>query len=322
MSLSWAELASGVYVNPELSDQVRVQAAKKTRLFELVTPAEDFALGKQSGDKVAFKLAARISGTAETALSEFQKIPMYNITQYEAQVQVFRRGIAVPWTKLREDLDRVTVNDLVVQSLREHSARTHNKIISDALVAGASYAYVATGAATKNIATNGTPAASATVPFTAYHARQIKLYLTQQNVPFADGETYHAVCSPTMIMNLFDDVGVNGFVDVKKYSPGGADGALNGEVGSYMGIRFMEDNDSNAVADLIGTGSEFGSGFICGYDACREVIVYPMELIYSDNLGGDFGQQRGVAWVSLLGYKTVWVYASHGQGVVLRYTST
>jgi N4-gp56 family major capsid protein len=319
MGLSWAEIESGIYGQPQLSNQARIISEKEMRLFELVTPGEDFYLGKQAGDTIGFRLVGRISGTATTALSEYQKIPMVKPPTYDAQATAARYGIAVPWTGLREDLDRLDVEDTVIATLREHSARTHNALIYNALVAGRSFSYVALTASSGNFTTGG-PSGTAAADFSAFHARKIKLNMTKNNVPFADAESYHAVISPTMYMGMFaDSTAVTGFVDVKKYAADGADGLLNGEIGKYMSTRYIEDND--ALPDAIGSGSAFGSGFFCGFDACREVPVYPMRLLANLNLGGDFGQQKAIAWVSLLAYKTVWIHSTHGQGAVVHYTT-
>jgi N4-gp56 family major capsid protein len=206
-------------------------------------------------------------------------------------------------------------------ALRENSARTHNKLIYDALVAGRLFTYVATGATTNEIKTDGTVASNSSAPYSAWHARRVRLTMSKYNVPFADGENYLAVISPTMYTNLFDDIGVNGFVDVKKYADGGAEGVMDGEIGTYMGTRYVVDNNTDILPDAVGDASAFGTGFFAGLDACREVVVYPMELYANLNLSGDFGQQRAVAWLSLLSYKAIWIYASHGQGAVLHYTS-
>lgn len=319
MSISWSESESGLFGNPELSKKSRFIATKMMKMYEAVTPADDFFLGKKSGDTIAFRLWGRIPGTAETPLSEFQKVPMVTPPSYEASAIVYRRGVAVPFTKLREDLDRLTTEDVVIHSLQEHSGRTHNKVIYDAAVAGRSFTYVPTSASAATFLATGSVAATAAANYSAFHARGVKLKLTQYNVPFADGENYQAIISPIMYDNILGDVGVNGWVDVKKYASGGADGILNGEVGSYLNVRYAVDND--VLPDGIGSGSAYGSGFFFGYDAIREVPVYPMELLANMNLGGDFGQQKAIAWLSCLTYKTVWVYSTHGQGTVLHYTS-
>jgi N4-gp56 family major capsid protein len=321
MAVAWADVEAGLLGNPELSTTVRAVAWKQTRLGALVTPGDDLYLGRKSGDTIGFRLMGRIPGLADTPLNEFQKIPMAKPPSYEATAIVYRRGLAVPWTGLREDLDRLDVEAPIMWALRENSARTHNKLIYDALVAGRSFTYVATGAATNVVKTDGTVADNSAAAFSAWHARRVRLVMSKYNVPFADGENYLSVISPTMYTNLFDDVGTNGFVDVKKYADGGAEGIMDGEVGSYMGTRYVVDNNTDILPDAVGTGSAFGTGFFAGLDACREVVVYPMELYANMNLSGDFGQQKAVAWLSLLTYKTVWMYATHGQGAVLHYTS-
>lgn len=323
MGLAWADIEGGIYGNPELSKQARFQASLMTRFNELVTPADDFYLGKHSGDTIGFRLVGRLTGVGTTALGEYQKVPMVKPPTYDATAVVYRRGVAIPWTGVREDLDRLDVEDTVIHSLKEHSARTHNKLISDALTAGRSFTYVAKTATTNDINDDGTVTDQAAAAFSGWHARRIVKHLTKRNVPFADGKNYHAIISPTMKNDLLDDdKAVTGFVDVKKYAGGGADGILEGEIGTYMSTRFIEDNDSTALPDEIGLNSNYGSGFWCGLDACREVPVYPMTLFANTNLGGDFAQQKAIAWLSMLTYKTVWIHATHGQGSVLHYTST
>lgn len=320
MSLSWTEIEAGIFGNPKLSNEARVVAHRQTRMYELVTPSEDFYLGRQSGDTIGFRIIGRIAQLADSPLGEFQKIPLTKPPQYESTAVVYRRGIGVPWTGVREDLDRLDIESMVVQSLKENSARTHNKVIYDAAVAGRSYTYVADNAVTGTTRSDGTVAATATQPFTAQHARNIAKFLQKENMPYADGKAYHAVISPTMYWDMLnDDKAISGFVDTKRYADGGADGLLEGEIGSYMGVRYIVDND--VLPDNVGDTDDRGTGFFAGLDAIREVPVYPMHLLANMNLGGDFGQQKAIAWLSMLTYKTVWIKSSHGQGSLLHYTS-
>lgn len=322
MSLFWDDLSGGYFANPELSKQARIVASKQSRFYDVVTPGEDLHLGKNSGDSVAFKMWGRITGTATTALSENQKVPMVTPPEYTATAQVYQRGIAVPWSGLRQDLDRLDVESTVVHLLKEHSSRTHNQLIYDALIANRSFCYVATSATAKSITDNGTPSGTAASNLNGFHARQIALHMNKRNTPYFDGENYVLIGSPTLISGMFEDsTAVTGFVEVKKYTSS-ADGLLNGEVGQYHNLRMVKDNDVlGGSLDAIGSSSLYGSGVVCGLDACREIMVKPMELIAQMNLGGDFGRQNAIAWLSLLGYKTVWNYTSHGQGAVMHITS-
>lgn len=318
MAFTWADLGGSTYANPELSKQAEFISAKQSKVQQLAVSAGPLGLGKNHGDTVAMKIFGRISTSATTALSENAKVPMTTFPEYTVTATVYQRGIAVPWTKLREDLDRLDVNDTVIHALREHSSRTHNELAYNALVSGRSFCYTATSSSAGNFTTNGSPSGTTASNLYSYHYRDIRKNLMKYNVPAADGDNYVACITPSQYMTLLGDSTAGGFVDVAKYGSK-AEGLLNGEVGSYMKIRFVVDND--IIPDNIGSGSAYGSGFITGLDALREITVQPMMLIANMNVGGDFNRQRAVAWLSLMGWKVPWNYTSHGEGRVCHITS-
>lgn len=324
-ALTWADEGGGIYANPELSMQLNFVASKESRFFDIVTdPGDnDVALGKNHGDTVGCKQWGRIiDATATTALSETVPIPYVTIPEYTRQATVYQRGRAVAWTGQREDLSRLQVESPVVHALKEHSSRTHNKLIYDAAVASRSFTYAPTSATAGSFRTDGTVVSTAAAKFNGYHARQITKNLRKYNTPAFDGTNYAGIISPTMKADLFDDTtAITGFVDVKKYTSE-ADGLLNGEIGTYFGVRYMEDNDVlGGTLDAIGSGSAFGSGLFFGMDGVIQAPVYPMELRANLNVGGDFGRQKALAWISLLGYLVMWVYSTNEQGTILHYTS-
>lgn len=318
---SWQEITGSIYGNPELSKKARLIARKSTRLMEAVDPPEEFALGKKSGDTVGFRLVGRLTDDSTTALGEFQKLPLTKPPIYHATGSVNRYGLAIAWTGSRADLDRLDVEDMNINVLKDQLALTINKLISTTLVAGRSYTYVAQTASTFTWATDGTVAQTAAIAFSRFHATKVVLKATQVNMPPADGQNYFFFCSPEIEADLLNDVSGNGYVDVAKYASGGAEGVLNGEVGRVGRLRLIVDNDSNSVAQGIGSGSAFGSGFILGAEAIRSIMVYPPEFRVNTNLGNDFGNQSGIAWQTLEGWKVPWNYTTHGQGSVIHYTS-
>lgn len=317
-ALTWADQGGGTFANPELSKEARMIAALKSKFFDIVEPAGDLALNKNHGDTVALKIWGRISGTATTPLSETSPVPFGTLPEYTVTAQMYQRGFALAYTGMREDLDRLSIETPVIHALKEHSSRTHNKLIYDALVAGRSFCYSATSATEGTFTSNGTPSGTQASLPKGFHIRAIVKNLRKLNTPAFDGENYVAVGSPTFCAGLFEDATtVTGFVDVKKYTSS-ADGLLNGEIGKYFGVRFVEDNDVLG-GSLDGT---YGTALFCGLEACKEILAYPMELRANLNVGGDFGRQKAIAWLSLLGYKGgLWNYTSHGQGSVLHYTT-
>lgn len=311
---NWTAISSTIYGQPELSSQARMINELVTKLLDLVDPSDEFFIGKKSGDSVGFRLVGRISGTADTPIGEFDPVPFMDPPEYVGTGTVDRYAHAIAWTGERADLDRLDNEDTYIKALREHNSRTVNKLIYNALVAGRSFGYVPLTATTANFTTDGTLTGANASPLSFWHMQNITKNLIKRNVPFFDGENYLAALSTTAKFNIAMDTQSGGWIDVKKYASSGAEGVLKNEVGSVGQIRCILDND--VLNDGIGTGSAFGSGFVVGDEAVKEMQVYPMHFRYNDNLGGDFGNQAGIAWQMLLGYKACWNYTSHGQGSI------
>lgn len=321
MSSTWADWGSGVYGNEELSDKGRHRAALKTRLDEATDKASDFNVGRKSGDKVTCRIYGEITEDATAPLGELHRIPMGKPAQYEVTGQIYLRGFATPWTSTLEDLDRLNVESAMVKSLSNHAAKTHNTCIFNELVSGRSFTYVPRTATTGEFNAAGAVAHQATAPWSLWHAQNVSLELERRNVPPAEGINFFAFVSPTIWYNALQDRESGGLTDVKKYASGGAEGILNNEVGSYANARYVIDN--HAITDRIGAGTAYGSGFILGLEAIQELMgPFPMHFRANMNLGGNFGLQQAIAWVSFQGWKVLWNYATHGQGSVLHITST
>ena len=320
MAELWSSYGDGYYGNENLSRKLRLVAARKTKLLEAAEPSTEFNIGKKSGDKVAYRLVGEISTLATTPLNELQKIPMDTPPIYEGYAQIYRRGLGIPWTGVLEDLDRLGIEDQNIQVLQRHASKTHNSVIYSALVSGRSFTYVATGADTDAFLATGSVAATAAAGFSLRHAQKLAYYADSYNIPPADGENYLFYCSPKIKYGLLRDGDAAGFVPTAKYANGGAEGIINGEIGMVAGMRVIVDN--HIIADSIGSGSAYGSGFVLGAVALKEVMgPYPLHLRANMNLGGDFGFQKAICWVSHQGYKVPWNYTAHGQGTVIHYTS-
>jgi N4-gp56 family major capsid protein len=316
---NWTEVSTSVFGNEQLSKKLRMIAEKKMKLASLVAPAADLYLGKKAGASVGLRLQGRISGVGTTPIGETDPVPFSKPPFYYVTATVKRYARAVAWTGEFQDLDRMDAKDPTVKALNEHHARTTNALIYNELVAGRSFCYVPTGATAGNFTTNGTPTGTANAPLTLWHLQNISKHLSKNNMPPADGDNYLVALSPTAKFNILQDTASGGFIDVKKYANGGAEGILKNEIGKVSNMRLFEDND--ALPDGIGSSSLYGSAFIVGFDGIREVPVYPMHLRFNGNLGGDFGNQAGIAWQMLCTWKSIWNFTSHGQGGICQLTT-
>jgi N4-gp56 family major capsid protein len=317
--LNWNEVKPSVFGNEKLSNKLRVIAERKMKCASVVAPAGDLFLGKKAGDSIGLRLMGRISGVGTTPVGETDPVPFSKPPYYYLTAQVKRYARAVAWTGEMQDLDRMDIKDPSTKALTDHYGRTVNALVHAELLAGRSYCYVPLTSSTGNFTTNGTPTGTAGAAMSLWHLQNIARNLSKNNAPPADGDNFLAVISPTFRFNILQDNTTNGFVDVKKYSSGGAEGVLKNEIGKVSGFRLFEDND--VLADGIGTGSAFGSAFIVGHDAIREVPVYPMHLRFNANLGGDFGNQAGIAWQMVCTWKSIWNHTAHGQGGICHVTT-
>jgi N4-gp56 family major capsid protein len=114
-------------------------------------------------------------------------------------------------------------------------------------------------------------------------------------VPMFPDQTYHAVISPTDASIIMAEVGELGWTDTMKYANTTA--LLNGEIGKFRGIRFMEStrvlNDKSII---------FGPEFFAWGD-------YQTIQAYRVAPGGDHADplaQRGlVGWKGMWGLSTI-----------------
>lgn len=321
MPQNWTEIQPTIYGNPELSKKARIQAARQTKLRDLVDLGDDFYIGKKAGDTVGYLLVGEISGESTTPLGEFTPVPFSKPSRYTGTAQVQRYANAIAYTGTFEDLDRISVDDVNIDVLTKHAARTINKLISNELIASRSFTYSPTSATAGSFKSDGTVTQQTTSDLTLYHLQDIARLGQKYNMPYADGENYLTCLSPTAAFGILKERALNGFLDISKYDPKRVSGALKNEIGTVCQHRIVVDNHSAAVADGIGAGSAYGSGFVVGYEGIKEVTVYPVHFRYNGNLGGDFGNQAAIAWQMLCTWAGLWNYTTHGQGSILHITS-
>jgi len=116
------------------------------------------------------------------------------------------------------------------------------------------------------------------------------------NVPqFSDG-TYHAFISPEGAALIQTQVGELGWTDTAKYANPKA--LLNGEIGTFRGIRFIESNRMPAGASVYLFGPE---AYVCGDWSTIEA--------YRVGRGGDhadpLAQRAIMGWKGMMGYALV-----------------
>ena len=116
-------------------------------------------------------------------------------------------------------------------------------------------------------------------------------------------DDYMGVAHPTTWRQMKNDL-----ESVHQYTTQGLGMILNGEIGRYEGVRFVE--QTNIAKDTWAAGLSH-QAFFFGEDTVAEALCVPEEI--RGKIPGDFGRSRGVAWYYLGGFALIQTTASQAR---------
>jgi len=296
----WVTNSLGGYLsNNELSKAVRFVSQPTFRFRQFVEVKN--AKGRNRGDKLYFDKLQNV-GTAGTSLTETSTIPETNYTINQGTLTITEYGNAIPWTYKLETLSELDVNSTVITSLRNDLAKVLDSVAGSQFTS-AEWKYVCTSGTTSVITTNGTFTASATADINAFHVRRIVLYFKTKNIrPYANTGDFVAIVSPEASYGIQADTASGGWITVSQYTVEYAQNIFNGEIGKFLGVRFVE--ETNFLSNTVGNSSAYGEAIFFGADAVAEGVAVPEEIRAKIPL--DYGRDKGLAWYGLLGYQRIW----------------
>jgi N4-gp56 family major capsid protein len=179
-----------------------------------------------------------------------------------------------------------------------NAAQTIDLFVANVLHAGTARVLYA-GAATTRVTV------AATHILTGALIRRAVAVLRTANVePFPDGY-YHAFISPMVLFDLQGDTAAGGWIDAARYAT--PENFLTGEVGRYMGVRFIETNIGTNFANTgVGGTVDVYSTFIFGPNAFAFGDLQSVQA-YLVSPGGDhtdpLAQKALVGWKAMFGTK-------------------
>jgi hypothetical protein len=133
--------------------------------------------------------------------------------------------------------------------------------------------------------------------------------MKERNIPpYAAGD-YYALSHPTTFRNMKNEL-----ESVHQYTTQGFQMIMNGEIGRYEGVRFVEQTyiakggASDSTTHNAATADAWDNGlsswiFFCGEDTVAEGIAVPEEM--RGKIPTDYGRSKGVAWYYLGGFGLV-----------------
>ena len=295
----------GWFHNPRLSQELRHALVPLMKFRQFVDIKEGF--GKGVGDTLYFDKVSRIS-TAGGTLVETNAMPENQFTITRGTIAISEWGNSIPYTGKLEALSNFDVSNPVIRVLRDDMASVLDKACGlEFKKTGRKYIATSTVAGTlESVADGDTLASAKSVKggWRLFHIREVVKELKARDIPRYDGENYICIGSVYFLNELMKD---SEWRDNVRY--GDPARLFSGEIGRCYGVRFVE--ESNYLADTIGSASDFGEAVIFGAEAVMEGIIMPEEV--RAKVPTDFGRSKGIAWYGIMGWEKMWKHTDSGQ---------
>lgn len=301
----WLTNTLGGYMwSPNLSKVLRmaVQPLCKFRQFADVKDAA--VQGKGKGEAFHWNVYSDVA-TAGTTLVETNTMPQTNFTITQGTMTITEAGNSVPYTSKLDDLSEHPVKEIIAKVLKNDAKKAFDTM-AHAQFNRTPLRVVPTGgnsATSVTLTTNGTATLTNNVALNKSHVKAIVDVMKERNIPTYVGDDYVSIAHPTTFRTLKNDL-----EEVHKYVDSGFQMILNGEIGRYESVRFVE--QTNIAKEAFTNGLSNWAYFL-GNDTVAEGIVIPEEM--RGAIPSDYGRSRGIAWYYMGGFGLVHTAATQAR---------
>ena len=313
----WSVNTSGGYMYAlNLSRELRmaVQPIVKFRQFCDIKDAAHQGLHR--GDTFHWNVFSDVA-TQGTTLTETSTIPETSFTISQGTMTITEAGNSVPYTGKLDDLSEQPIREIVRKVLKNDAKKSFDNLAADQFDAAALRVVPTNGTSTTSLdlTTNGTATETNNIALGKEHVKLIVDTMKERNIPAYSGDDYYAIAWPSTFRTLKNDL-----ESIKQYIDQGFQMIMNGEVGRYEGVRFIEQTHidkgyiGSTAADATWTNSKSDWCVFFGEDTVAEAIAVPEEI--RGKIPGDFGRDRGIAWYYLGGFGLVHTQAAQSRVVI------
>lgn len=293
----WATASLGGFMFSEtLSDVLRFSLQPLVKFRQFADIKDAAVQGKGRGDTFHWNIYSDVAAQG-TTLSETATVPETNFTITQGTMQIGEMANSVPYTSKLDDLSKQPVMEIIDKVLKNDAKKAldgqayaeFNKTKLRVIAASG------TDTAAITLYTNGTVTGTNNVALTKDHIKSIVDMMKERNIPPYVNDDYLCIAHPTTLRRLKNDLET-----IHQYVDQGFRMILNGEIGRYESVRFVE--QTNIAKDAFVKGVSNWAYFL-GQDTVAEGISTPEEM--RGKIPTDFGRGRGVAWYYLGGFGIV-----------------
>ena len=310
----WAVNSLGGFMySRQLSNVLRmaVQPLVKFRQFADVRDASQ--QGKKKGDIFTWDVFSDVA-TAGGIIQETNTMPETNFTIVQGTLTVTEAGNSVPYSGKLDNLSKFPVMELIQKVLKNDAVKTFDRLAWTQFNQTPLRAIPTGGTDTAAVTlfTGGTVTGTNNVAYGNAHAKSIVDLMKERNIPAYLGDDYYALAWPTTLRSF-----KNNLETIHQYSDTGFKLIMNGEIGRYENVRYVEQTniakgsgtDGSTVTPWVNAKSDWL--FFFGNDTVAEAIAVPEEM--RGKIPSDYGRSKGVAWYYLGGFGIVHTLAANAR---------
>lgn len=302
----WSVNTLGGYMfSVNLSKKLRtaVQPLVKFRQF---CDIKEGAVGLHKGQIFTWDVFSDVA-TQGTTLVETNTMPETNFTVTQGTMTITEFGNSVPYTGLLDNMSEVPVTERIRVVLKNDAVKTFDAAAAAEFNKALLRVVPTAGTDTSSVVltTNGTATLTNNVALGKDHIKSIVDLMKERNIPGYMGEDYMALAHPTTFRTL-----KNNLESVHQYTTEGFGMILNGEIGRFEGVRFVE---QTGVAKTGFTNAKSNWCYFFGEDTVAEGVAIPEEI--RGKIPGDYGRSRGIAWYALEGFALTQITAANARVV-------
>lgn len=298
----WSQNTLGGFLAiDELAEELRYQAYGEMVLQQFARPLRK-GYGARHGDVILYDRIDKVTTGGDT-VAEDEQVPTTEMLKSQGSLTVERHMNTIDFTEEVDIFSNWDPEGIYRKGLAEDAAETFDRKIYE-LFATAKVVYTPDGAAGSEVETNawlydGTPTQAADHPLIKYDMDAIlEKALTLKMKPFDKQGHFLAIVGPGAARAIRNSTG---WTDAAKY--GDPERLFTAEIGMWDRFRFVE--ESEHMANVIGTSAYGGEMFILGRDALAEATALQLTL-RAETISGTLGTEFKVGWVAYMGWTIPW----------------
>ena len=307
----WGTNSLGGYMySLNLSKQLRhaVQPLVKFRQFCDVKDATQ--QGKNKGDQFHWNVYSDVA-TQGGELEETDVMPETNFVITQGTLTITERGNSVPFNEKLDNLSEHSVKEVINKVLKNDAKKSFDIAAHAQFDATPLVVCPTSGTSTTAVTleTDGSHSVANDVALGKDHVKAIVDIMKERDIPPYMADDYYCIAHPSTFRTF-----KNNLEDIHKYVDAGFQKIMNGEIGRYEGVRFIEQTN---IAKEGWANGKSNQAYFFGEDTVAEGIACPEEI--RGKIPTDYGRSKGIAWYYLGGFGLV--HADSEQSRILKWDS-